>query len=91
MFYCENSNFKKKSFDACFFEFNESCIQRHMKAAGIFARLLVKEKRNSHIKYIPRTVNYIIEETNNTKFSLINKYSTLVRDKLNASNNISSW
>jgi len=91
MFYCDNSNFKKKSFDACFFEFNESCIQRHMKAAGIFARLLVKEKRNSHIKYIPRTVNYIIEETNNTKFSLINKYSTLVRDKLNASNNISSW
>ena len=62
-----------------------------MKAAGIFARLLVKEKRSSHIKYIPRTVNYIIEETNNTKFSLINKYSTLVRDKLNASNNISSW
>ena len=90
-FYCENSDFEKKSFDACFFEFNESCIQRHMKAAGIFARLLIKEKRNSHIKYIPRTINYIIEETNNTKFSLINKYSTLVRDKLNASNIISSW
>ena len=34
-------------------------IQRHLKAAGIFARLSLRDGKHSYLNDIPRTVNYI--------------------------------
>lgn len=35
--------------------------QRHLKAAGIFARLNIRDNKPDYLKDIPRTVNYICE------------------------------
>jgi len=34
-------------------------VQRHLKAAGIFARLNIRDGKNGYLKDIPRTVGYI--------------------------------
>ena len=36
-------------------------VQRHLKAAGIFARLKHRDRKNGYLKDIPRTLNYVIE------------------------------
>ena len=35
-------------------------VQRHLKAAGIFARLKHRDNKDNYLKDIPRTVNYIV-------------------------------
>ena len=62
-----------------------------MKASGIFARLSKRDKKDNYIKYLPRTLNYILSVTKlSKKFKIINN---LVDDALyyvNESNNTSS-
>ena len=36
-------------------------VQRHLKAAGIFARLLHRDGKEGYLKDIPRTLRYIVE------------------------------
>lgn len=36
-------------------------MQRHLKAAGIFARLAIRDGKNGYLKDIPRTVGYLAE------------------------------
>lgn len=36
-------------------------MQRHLKAAGIFARLAIRDGKTSFLKDIPRTVGYLVE------------------------------
>jgi aminoglycoside/choline kinase family phosphotransferase len=36
-------------------------MQRHLKAAGIFARLQLRDGKPDYLKDIPRTVNYLVE------------------------------
>lgn len=36
-------------------------VQRHLKAIGIFARLLHRDGKQGYIKDIPRTLNYVLE------------------------------
>lgn len=36
-------------------------VQRHLKAAGIFARLNIRDAKPGYLKDIPRTLNYIVE------------------------------
>lgn len=35
-------------------------MQRHLKAAGIFARLAIRDGKHGYLADIPRTVNYLI-------------------------------
>jgi hypothetical protein len=35
-------------------------VQRHLKAAGIFARLLHRDGKTGYLKDVPRTLNYIV-------------------------------
>ncbi len=35
-------------------------VQRHMKAIGIFSRLLIRDGKNGYLKDIPRTLSYVI-------------------------------
>ncbi|HWM29410.1 MAG TPA: hypothetical protein VNQ14_13185, partial [Woeseiaceae bacterium] len=36
-------------------------VQRHLKAAGIFARLYIRDGKQAYLKDIPRTLGYISE------------------------------
>jgi aminoglycoside/choline kinase family phosphotransferase len=36
-------------------------VQRHLKAAGIFARLNQRDGKPGYLKDIPRTLGYIVE------------------------------
>ncbi|MFW5824694.1 MAG: aminoglycoside phosphotransferase, partial [Marinobacter sp.] len=36
-------------------------MQRHLKAAGIFARLSLRDGKSGYIADIPRTINYLVE------------------------------
>lgn len=38
-------------------------VQRHLKAIGIFARLLYRDSKDNYLQYIPRTWNYIARLT----------------------------
>jgi len=79
------------SYDESLYQFNLVGVQRHMKASGIFARLSKRDKKDNYIKYLPRTLNYILSVTKlSKKFKIINN---LVDDALyyvNESNNTSS-
>lgn len=41
--------------------FDRMGVQRHLKAAGIFARLWVRDRRPGYLKDIPRTLGYVVE------------------------------
>ena len=36
-------------------------VQRHLKAAGIFCRLWLRDGRREYLQYLPRTLTYIVE------------------------------
>jgi aminoglycoside/choline kinase family phosphotransferase len=36
-------------------------VQRHLKAAGIFARLLQRDGKSGYMKDVPRTLSYVLD------------------------------
>jgi hypothetical protein len=46
---------------AFFRHFELMGVQRHLKAAGIFARLLHRDGKSSYMQDVPRTLEYITE------------------------------
>ncbi|AFT67791.1 aminoglycoside phosphotransferase family protein [Cycloclasticus sp. P1] len=59
-------------------------VQRHMKAVGIFSRLLLRDGKKGYLKDIPRTLAYITRvcsryETLKPLADLINKYQLMKR------------
>lgn len=40
-------------------------VQRHLKAIGIFSRLYLRDAKPGYFKDIPRTLNYVLEQTKN--------------------------
>lgn len=50
-------DFKKQQF---YKWFDLMGVQRHMKAIGIFSRLLIRDDKNGYLKDIPRTLDYIL-------------------------------
>ena len=42
-------------------DFDLMGAQRHLKAAGIFARLFLRDKKPDYLAYIPRTLSYITD------------------------------
>jgi aminoglycoside/choline kinase family phosphotransferase len=36
-------------------------VQRHLKAAGIFARLQLRDGRRDYLQYLPRTLGYVVQ------------------------------
>jgi hypothetical protein len=36
-------------------------VQRHLKAAGIFARLLHRDGKTGYMQDVPRTLSYIVD------------------------------
>ena len=56
-------------------------VQRHLKAIGIFARLLHRDGKEGYIKDIPRTLNYVLEVAERTP-ALHDFYQLLINLKL---------
>ena len=51
--------------DATFIKwFDFMGMQRHIKVLGIFARLSIRDKKNSYLKDIPLTLKYVIDAAN---------------------------
>jgi len=80
---CVQSGLLKQQEQSCFLRwFDLMGVQRHLKAAGIFARLNIRDGKNGYLKDIPRTVGYIsqlegIYPELDDLVSLIHKYPNL--------------
>ncbi len=61
-------------------------LQRHLKAAGIFARLSLRDGKHGYLNDIPRTISYMIDVTGNySEFSdvhhwLAQQFFPLIKD-----------
>jgi aminoglycoside/choline kinase family phosphotransferase len=53
----------RKNLDATAFirQFDLTGVQRHLKAAGIFARLLHRDGKAGYMQDVPRTLSYIVD------------------------------
>jgi len=47
--------------------FNTMAAQRHLKVAGIFSRLCYRDNKAGYLADIPRTVSYLVDETEGVK------------------------
>ncbi len=55
-------------------------IQRHLKAAGIFARLSLRDGKHSYLDDIPRTVNYIDQVSAN--YTQLHDFNQWLKSKI---------
>ena len=62
-FYDRLSNDLRNNLDAAAFirQFDLTGVQRHLKAAGIFARLLHRDGKTGYMQDVPRTLSYIVD------------------------------
>ena len=52
-------------------------VQRHLKAAGIFARLFHRDGKPGYLEDIPRTMGYVVETC--AKYRQLKDLGTLVQ------------
>jgi aminoglycoside/choline kinase family phosphotransferase len=55
-------------------------VQRHLKAAGIFARLLHRDGKSGYIDDIPRTLSYISDVA--PQYAELSMIVTLVEERI---------
>jgi len=85
---CEPSQFKTW--------FDLMGLQRHLKAAGIFARLSLRDGKHGYLEDIPRTVDYLVRVSKKypalKEFYalLVNKVVPALKTKLNTSKEVSA-
>ena len=81
------NNISNFSIDEFLHNFYLVTAQRHLKAAGIFCRLSVRNNRHNYIPYLNRTINYIVNATSYyDNLSIINSYANEALKFLNESN-----
>lgn len=61
-------------------QFDLMGIQRHMKAAGIFARLALRDGKFGYLNDIPRTFNYILE--NSERYEELKELHVLLKSRI---------
>lgn len=61
-------------------QFDLMGIQRHMKAAGIFARLALRDGKYGYLNDIPRTFNYILD--NSARHEELGPLHTLLKNRI---------
>jgi hypothetical protein len=55
-------------------------MQRHIKIAGIFARLFVRDDKPSFLADIPRTLDYLIDEA--SQYPEYSEFASFVRERV---------
>ena len=58
--------------------FDLTGMQRHIKAAGIFARLMHRDGKTAYLKDIPRTLDYIIDVA--AHYPQLNEFAQLIKE-----------
>ena len=61
-------------------DFDLMGVQRHLKAAGIFARLLHRDDKTGYLKDVPRTLSYILDIT--PRYEVLEFLSELIEFRL---------
>ena len=61
-------------------QFDLMGVQRHLKAAGIFARLLHRDEKSGYIVEIPRTLSYISDAA--PKYAKLSGLSSLLEERI---------
>jgi aminoglycoside/choline kinase family phosphotransferase len=54
-------------------------MQRHLKAIGIFCRLLYRDGRDGYLQYLPRTFGYVAETA--AKYPQFRDFASLLADR----------
>ena len=81
------NNVSNFSIDEFLHNFYLVTAQRHLKAAGIFCRLSVRNGRHNYLPYLNRTINYIVNATSYyDNLNIINSYANEALKFLNESN-----
>ena len=81
------NNISNFSIDEFLHNFYLVTAQRHLKAAGIFCRLSVRNGRHNYLPYLNRTINYIVNATSYyDNLNIINSYANEALKFLNESN-----
>ena len=62
-FYERSAIASRKSASDLIRDFDLMGVQRHLKASGIFARLLHRDGKSGFLKDVPRTLSYIVDAT----------------------------
>ncbi|MFT2090281.1 aminoglycoside phosphotransferase family protein [Paraglaciecola sp. 2405UD69-4] len=60
--------------------FDVTGMQRHIKVAGIFARLYIRDGKSGYLADIPRTLEYLIEAAND--YPEYKKFATVICDNI---------
>ena len=82
-----DNNVSNFSIDEFLHNFYLVTAQRHLKAAGIFCRLSVRNGRHNYLPYLNRTINYIVNATSYyDNLNIINSYANEALKFLNESN-----
>ena len=55
-------------------------MQRHIKIAGIFARLSLRDKKTNYVLDIPHTLHYLIDEA--SQYPEYFEFSNFVRERV---------
>jgi aminoglycoside/choline kinase family phosphotransferase len=55
-------------------------VQRHLKAAGIFCRLMRRDGKPDYLAHVPRTLNYIVELADD--YEELHFLTDLIRDRI---------
>lgn len=69
-------------------DFDLMGLQRHLKVAGIFARLSLRDGKHAYLKDIPRTLEYILSVSkqliaeSSTEFTVLKSLVNLVEDRV---------
>jgi len=61
-------------------DFDWMGVQRHLKAAGIFARLALRDGKSGYLQDIPRTVNYILDACD--RYARLNEFGQFIRSRV---------
>lgn len=61
-------------------QFDLMGVQRHLKAAGIFARLFHRDGKSGYLNDIPRTLSYIIDTA--PQYASLNFLSNLIEERI---------
>jgi aminoglycoside/choline kinase family phosphotransferase len=60
--------------------FDSVGMQRHLKIAGIFARLSIRDNKPSFLSDIPHTLNYLIDEA--SQYPKYSEFASFVRERV---------
>ena len=75
-----SGQYSEVSFDTWQRWFDLTGLQRHIKASGIFARLLLRDGKAGYIKDIPLTLSYIVDIA--STYPELSALANFVRDKV---------